>query len=160
MGDSQGHPRRDRLAETGSHRAPQQPTELSHRQHSYGNWNPAMNPQTQAAYLAESFAELDRALGHLEYSANACADLLPDEPDFPRFWPIAVRNFPVCWRPASASGNMVTSCFPGRAERRMDSSPRREGRQGRGRKRCFGSRCAAWSGVSVAAARAGVSVFQ
>jgi len=39
-----------------------------------------MNPQTQAAYLAESLAELDRALSHLMYSANACADLAPDEP--------------------------------------------------------------------------------
>ena len=39
-----------------------------------------MNPQTQAAYLAESLAELDRALSHLVYSANACADLPPDEP--------------------------------------------------------------------------------
>ena len=39
-----------------------------------------MNPRTQAAYLAESFAELDRALCHLEYSANVCADLPPDEP--------------------------------------------------------------------------------
>lgn len=39
-----------------------------------------MNLQTQAAYLAESLAELDRALGHLAYSANACADIQPDEP--------------------------------------------------------------------------------
>ena len=39
-----------------------------------------MNPQTQAAYLAESLAELERALCHLVYSANACADLPPDEP--------------------------------------------------------------------------------
>ena len=39
-----------------------------------------MNPQTQAAYLAESLAELERALSHLVYSANACADLPPDEP--------------------------------------------------------------------------------
>lgn len=39
-----------------------------------------MNSQTQAAYLAASLAELDRALGHLVYSANACADLEPDEP--------------------------------------------------------------------------------
>jgi uncharacterized protein YutE (UPF0331/DUF86 family) len=40
-----------------------------------------MNPQTQATYLRESLAELDRALGHLEYSATACADLpLPQTP--------------------------------------------------------------------------------
>ena len=39
-----------------------------------------MNPQTQAAYLSESLAELDRALRHLVYSADACADLPPDEP--------------------------------------------------------------------------------
>jgi uncharacterized protein with HEPN domain len=38
-----------------------------------------MNPQTQAAYLADSLAELDRALRHLKYSANACADLPPHE---------------------------------------------------------------------------------
>lgn len=37
-----------------------------------------MNPQTQAAYLRESLAELDRALGHLTYSANECADLPSD----------------------------------------------------------------------------------
>ena len=39
-----------------------------------------MNPQTQVAYLAASLAELDRALSHLLYSANTCADLPPDEP--------------------------------------------------------------------------------
>jgi uncharacterized protein YutE (UPF0331/DUF86 family) len=39
-----------------------------------------MNPQTQAAYLAESLAELDRALCHLVYSATACADLPVDDP--------------------------------------------------------------------------------
>ena len=39
-----------------------------------------MNSQTQAAYLAESLAELDRALCHLVYSANACADLPADDP--------------------------------------------------------------------------------
>lgn len=40
-----------------------------------------MNPQTQAAYLAECLAELDRAVGHLLYSANACAAFAPDEPN-------------------------------------------------------------------------------
>lgn len=40
-----------------------------------------MNPKTRAAYLAESLAELDRALSHLLYSANACADLAPNESD-------------------------------------------------------------------------------
>jgi uncharacterized protein YutE (UPF0331/DUF86 family) len=39
-----------------------------------------MNPQIQVAYLAASLAELDRALSHLLYSANTCADLPPDEP--------------------------------------------------------------------------------
>ena len=38
-----------------------------------------MSPHTQAAYLAESLAELNRALCHLEYSANACADQPPHE---------------------------------------------------------------------------------
>lgn len=38
-----------------------------------------MKPQTQAAYLRESLAELDRAIGHLVYSANACADLSPHQ---------------------------------------------------------------------------------
>ncbi len=33
-----------------------------------------MNPQSQDAYLRESLAELGRALGHLTYSANACAN--------------------------------------------------------------------------------------
>jgi uncharacterized protein YutE (UPF0331/DUF86 family) len=33
-----------------------------------------MNPQPQAAYLAESLAELERALGHLRYSASSCAE--------------------------------------------------------------------------------------
>jgi len=33
-----------------------------------------MNPQPQAAYLAESLAELKRALGHLRYSASSCAE--------------------------------------------------------------------------------------
>ena len=32
-----------------------------------------MNPLPQAAYLAESLAELERALGHLRYSASSCA---------------------------------------------------------------------------------------
>jgi hypothetical protein len=39
-----------------------------------------MTRQTQAAYLVESLAELDRALSHLKYSANACANLLSHEP--------------------------------------------------------------------------------
>jgi hypothetical protein len=34
-----------------------------------------MNPDIQASYLRDSLAELDRALGHLTYSASACADL-------------------------------------------------------------------------------------
>lgn len=34
-----------------------------------------MNRQTQAAYLTESLAELERALGHLQYSADACAQI-------------------------------------------------------------------------------------
>ena len=38
-----------------------------------------MTAHTQAAYLRESLAELDRALGHLEYSANACSDPLPQQ---------------------------------------------------------------------------------
>jgi uncharacterized protein YutE (UPF0331/DUF86 family) len=33
-----------------------------------------MTPQSQAAYLAESLAELERALGHLHYSASVCAE--------------------------------------------------------------------------------------
>jgi len=36
-----------------------------------------MNPQPQAAYLAESIAELERALGHLRYSASSCAEPVP-----------------------------------------------------------------------------------
>jgi len=39
-----------------------------------------MTLQSQTALLAESLAELDRALGHLVYSANACATIKPDEP--------------------------------------------------------------------------------
>jgi uncharacterized protein YutE (UPF0331/DUF86 family) len=39
-----------------------------------------MSRQIHAAYLAESLAELERALRHLIYSGEACADFTPDEP--------------------------------------------------------------------------------
>jgi hypothetical protein len=45
-----------------------------------------MNPQTQAAYLRDSLAELDRALGHLEYSADSCADLTPRQAPPTEVW--------------------------------------------------------------------------
>ena len=38
-----------------------------------------MNPQTVAAHLRDSLAELDRALGHLIYSENECAHLPPHQ---------------------------------------------------------------------------------
>ncbi len=41
-----------------------------------------MKSRPQAAYLAESIAELDRALGHLRYSASSCAALV-DKPTGP-----------------------------------------------------------------------------
>ncbi len=39
-----------------------------------------MSRQIHTTYLAESLAELDRALSHLVYSGEACADFTPDEP--------------------------------------------------------------------------------